>query len=78
MSNLIEELENGDCFESGGSIFVITCDFKSSGSRLAINLNNGNAKWFLPAEIVDKTSVFYFNKENHLIAIKEVKKDDIS
>lgn len=78
MSHLIEELANGDCFESNGHLFVMTCDFKSSGNRLGINLNTGNSKWFSPNDIVDKTSIFYFNKENHMIAVKEVKKDDIS
>lgn len=78
MSHLIEELDNGDCFESNNNIFVVTCDFKSNRSRLAINLQTGTAKWFSPNDIVEKTSIFYFNKDNHMIAVKEMKKDDLS
>jgi|688.fasta_scaffold03512_9 hypothetical protein len=78
MPSFIEELSNGDCFESNDSRYVLTCDFKSNRSRLSINLSDGNARWFNSNDIVDKIPIFYTNKDNHMVAIKESKKDAIN
>lgn len=78
MSYLIEEIENGDSFESQGSHYVVTCDFKKNGNRLAINLKTGISEWFEPNTIIDKISLMFVNRDNNMISIKETKKDDIS
>lgn len=78
MSYLIEEIENGDSFEANGSHYIITCDFRKNGNRLAVNLRNGGSEWFEPNTIVDKISLMFVNRDNNMVAIKETKKDDIS
>lgn len=78
MSNYIEELDNGDSFILDNDKFVVTCDYKSSGNRLCINLINGSSRWLQANTIVDKVQLFILDKDNNLIAIKETKKDDPS
>jgi hypothetical protein len=75
MSKYIEELENGDCFESADSKYIMSCDFKSDGSRLCINLINGNPKWFKSNDTINSIQIFTTDKDNCIIAIKETKKD---
>ncbi|NBW14285.1 MAG: hypothetical protein EBR82_40440 [Caulobacteraceae bacterium] len=78
MSNIIEELESGDCFESNGLKYIVTCDFKKDGKRLCIDLKNGGSRWLHPNDIINKISIFYMNQDNLMEAIKETKKDVVS
>jgi len=75
MTQYIEELDNGDSFEFSGAKYIISCDFKSDGSRLCVNLNNGTPKWFKSNEMISKIQIFTMDKDNCIIAIKETKKD---
>ena len=78
MTNFIEELDNGDCFDSSGKLFIVTSDFKSSGSRLCIELTTGNSRWFKPDDIVTKIGIFYADKDSNIVAIKELSKSDVN
>jgi hypothetical protein len=78
MSSYIEELDNGDSFILDNDKFVITCDYKSTGNRLCINLINGSSRWLGSNTIVDKVQLFILDKDNNLIAIKETQKDGSS
>jgi hypothetical protein len=78
MTNFIEELDSGDCFNSSGELFIITADYKKDGSRLCISLKNGFSKWFKSDIIVNKTSIFYTDNDSNIIAIKELSKDDVN
>jgi hypothetical protein len=78
MSNFIEELLNGDCFESNNTKYVITSDFKGNGRRLSINLSDGNTRWFNSNDIVTKISLFYTNLDGHVVALKETSKNDMA
>lgn len=75
MNQYIEELENGDCFEWSDSKFIVSCDFKSDGSRLCFNINNGTPKWFKANDTISKIQIFVMDKDNCIIPIKETKKD---
>lgn len=77
MSNFIEELTNGDCFESNDTRYILTCDFKSNGKRLSIDLKTGHSRWFNSNDIVNKISIFYVNNENLMVALKESPKHDM-
>ena len=74
----LEELQHGDCFSAGSSNFILTCDSRSGGKRLCINLINGETRWFKSNEIVDKLAIFYTDKDGNIIALKETKKDDFT
>lgn len=76
MPQYIEELNNGDCFEYADNRFILSCDYKKDLSRLAINLFDGNPKWFKSNDIIVKIQIFTMDKDNNIIAIKETKKDD--
>ena len=78
MSNYIEELDNGESFVLDNSKFVVTCDHKSNGDRLCIDLKNGSSRWLKGNTIIDKVQLFTLDKDNNLIAIKETPKDDHS
>ena len=78
MSNYIEELDNGESFVLDNSNFIVSCDYKSNGNRLCIDLKNGSSRWLAGNTIIDKVQLFTLDKENNLIAIKETPKDDHS
>ena len=75
MTQYIEELDNGDCFEFTGTKFIVSCDFKSNGSRLCVDLATGMPKWFKSNDIINKIQIFTMDKDNCIIAIKESKKN---
>jgi hypothetical protein len=78
MNYIIEELDNGDCFEFNNTKYVLTCDFKNNRQRLAIDLSNGISRWLDTNLLVKKIALFYMNSENLIVAIKETKKDDFT
>jgi hypothetical protein len=78
MSNYIEELENGESFILDSDKLIVTCDFKSNGNRLCVDLKNGSSRWLGGNTIIDKIQLFTLDKDNNLIAIKETPKDDLS
>lgn len=75
MNNYIEELEIGDCFVLKDAPYILTCDSKSSGSRLCIKLSTGEPRWFNGDSMVQKMAIFYTDQEGSIIAVKETKKD---
>jgi hypothetical protein len=75
MIQYIEELENGDCFEVANTKFIVSCDFKSNGSRLCVDLATGMPKWFKSNDTINKIQIFTMDKDNCIIAIKESKKN---
>ena len=77
MISILEELLNGDCFEINSTIYIVTCDFKKNGQRLCIDLKTGESRWMTANTIIDKISLLYTNKDNHIIAIKETPKEDV-
>lgn len=74
----IEELIPGDVFILRGICYLVTCDFKSNGSRLCFCLSEGSPKWFMSDTIVDINPIYYLDTDNNIIPIKESKKDDKS
>jgi hypothetical protein len=78
MSQYIEELSHGDCFQYDNKKYILSCDYKKDFSRLVINLFNGTPKWFKSDDIIVKIQIFTMDKDNCIIAIKETMKNDIS
>jgi hypothetical protein len=78
MPNYIEELDNGESFILDNSKLIVTCDHKSNGNRLCIDLKTGSSRWLSGNTIIDKVQLFTLDKDNNLIAIKETIKDDLS
>jgi hypothetical protein len=78
MTNFIEELNAGDCFENLDGKYIVTSDFKKDGSKLSIDLKSGTSRWFKPDIMVTKIGIFHTDKDGNIIALKELKKDDIN
>lgn len=78
MTNFVEELVAGDCFEISGDIFILTSDFKKDGSRYCLNLRNGLFRWFKSDTITTKIGIFYTDKDGNIIALKELNKNDVN
>lgn len=78
MSNYIEELTCGDSFSCNDNKYVLTCDHKKDGSKLAIDLMTGLSRWLKSDTIVEKIQLFIMDKDNCIVAIKETKKDAIN
>lgn len=74
----IEELSPGDSFISDNNNYLLTSDFKRNGSRLCYDLKSGNPKWFDANAVVDIEPIYILDKDNTIIAIKEVIKDNVS
>lgn len=67
----LEELKSGDTFKSSESeVFILTCDFKSSGDRLCYSLVSGYPKWMSPTTVVSIEPVYTLDKDNNIIAVK--------
>jgi hypothetical protein len=73
----IEEINGGDCFEFGNNKYLLTSDFKKSGSKLAYNLTNGLAKWFDAQDIIEICPVYTLDSNNNIVPIKEYTKPDV-
>lgn len=78
MTNFIEELDSGDCFNNSNELYIVTTDYKKDGSRLCINLKNGFNRWFKPDTIINKVGIFYTDAESNIVAIKELSKKDVN
>lgn len=76
--NYIEELKFGDAFKYNGNHYVLSCDKKNNGSSFCLNLRTGMPIWLSPSEIVESCQLFFIDDNNHFIALKETKKDDIA
>jgi|688.fasta_scaffold04147_18 hypothetical protein len=74
----IEELLPGDSFVSDSHNYLLTSDFKKNGCRLSYDLKSGNPKWFEANSVVDLEPIYILDKDNTIIAIKEVMKDNVS
>lgn len=77
MTNFIEELDHGDCFQYSNTIYVLTSDSRSNGNKLCIDLKTGNSRWLQSDTIINKIQIFFTDKDSNIIAIKETKKDDV-
>jgi hypothetical protein len=66
----IEEIFPGDVFEHKNDLYLLTSDFKEKGQKLCYSLNNGNAKWFEPSEIISESPIFKLDEQNNVIPIK--------
>ncbi len=78
MTNFLEELSCGDCFDSSGQLFIITTDYKKNNDRLCINLKDGSSRWFKSDSIVSKISIFHTDEDSNIVAIKELSKSDVN
>jgi hypothetical protein len=78
MTNFVEELTAGDCFQLMEDIFILTSDFKKDGSRLCINLRDGLSRWVKADTITTRIGIFYTDKDGNIIALKELNKNDIN
>jgi hypothetical protein len=67
----IEELKPGDTFEYNNSMFILTIDFRKNGSRLAIDLNNGQPKWLDPDCITNPDPIYKLDSSNNILPIKQ-------
>ena len=75
MTKYIEELNPGDSFTHLEEMYILSYNFKKIGDRSAINLRNGESQWFISNQIIDVIQLYYLDRDNNIIAIKEVKKD---
>jgi hypothetical protein len=73
----IEELSNGDCFDFKNNKYVLSSDHKRSGERLCLSLIDGSSRWLKGDTIIEKTQLFFMDKDNNIIAIKESKKENV-
>jgi hypothetical protein len=72
----LEELNNGDKFIYNNNCYLITSDYKNYKEdiqRLCIDMHRGNTLWLMNNTIIEQIFVFYQNKENILIEIKNEK-----
>ena len=84
----IEELQPGQAFSivvadedrkiSDRDLYILSCDFKSNGQRMCINLINGTSRWLDANYVVIVHELYTMDKENCIIAVKETKKDDLN
>ena len=65
----IEELKSGETFSLEDNVFVMTCDFKKSGQRLAISLKTGQSKWFTSDKSVNVEPTYTLDKEQNICPI---------
>ena len=75
MDKFIEELNSGDSFETEGKRFLLTSDYKKSGSRLAIDMNNGSCRWFEADCHVSLISLYIMDSNSNFMPIKEIQSD---
>lgn len=68
----LEELIPGSIFSKNDSIFILTCDFKKNGSKLAISLQNGLPAWFSGLEMVDICPIYKLDSENNVVSINNI------
>lgn len=73
----LEEIEPGDCFNIGDTIYILTTDFKKSGDRLCYKLHNGTPQWISSNQIVDINPIYTLDKDNNISPIKIEKKQDV-
>jgi hypothetical protein len=73
----IEELNNGDYFEFGGELFLLTCEQKKPNHRLAYDLKNGTPRWMPPDTMVNSVVLLSIDNNNNLFKLKE-DKDNIN
>lgn len=78
MMKYIEELSSGDSFVFDNRNYLLTSDFKKNGSRLSYDLKSGSPKWFEANSVVNIEPIYILDKDNNIIAIKEVIKDNAS
>lgn len=78
ITNYIEELESGDCFEFEQNKYLLTKDFKNNGNRLCSSLIDGSSRWLKGDTIVHKIHLFTMDLDNNVIAIKEATKPNVS
>ncbi len=81
----IEELKAGDAFtvtategdriENNKIKYVLSCDFKSNGQRMCINLLDGTTRWLDANCVVQESQLFTMDKENCIVAVKETKSE---
>lgn len=68
----IEEIIPGDIFSYNNQIYVLTSDFKSSGSRMSVSLDNGFPVWLDGQTMIETLPLFQLDKDNNIIPIKNV------
>jgi hypothetical protein len=71
----IEELSSGDCFIHNSRKFLLTSDFRKNGHRLAYSLTDGFSSWLDEQQIVELLPIYFLDKDNNIIPIKEHKND---
>ena len=67
----IEELEAGELFVIDKKKYIISADFKSNGSRMAVSLNTGQVQWFKPDSVCQIQDLYYRDEENNILLVKE-------
>lgn len=68
----LEEITPGDIFYHNNQIYVLTSDFKNSGSRMSVSLDNGFPIWLDAQTIIETLPLFKLDKDNNIIPIKNV------
>lgn len=72
----LEELSHGETFKHEDKIWLTTTDFKKNGQRLCYNVENGFAQWFDSTIITEILPLYYLDKDNNVIPIKQYKKQN--
>lgn len=70
----LEEMDAGDTIEFENNYYVVTADYKKSGSRSCVNLKTGLSKWIEPNAIVDINPIYLLDSDNNIVAIKPTEK----
>lgn len=66
----IEEIKYGDTFRYNSALFVLTSTFKENGSKLGINLTDGNPKWFAGSDIITIEPIYFLDTDNNIVCVK--------
>lgn len=61
----IEELKPGDCCSIEQVTWIVTCDYKRDGSKLLINLSNGQPRWMDANAVCSIVQIFRLDTENN-------------
>lgn len=67
----LEELKPGESFRFNHKVFILTCDFKSSGNRLCFCLEDGSPSWLPANSEVENEPIYILDQNNNILPIKK-------
>lgn len=73
----LEEIQAGETFIIEDKTYLVTIDFKKNGDRLCYCLSTGSPKWLEAKSVVNINPLFYLDKDNNIIPLKTITKQDV-